>query len=358
MLKCKACGFPKMHRYFAQWNDNGTITLRLQEDFRIVLIEADFFTKLITAIEDELDLPVRRMAFEAQRDAGKAVVDADLAAFGSLGRKWPFKHLTIRFLDNMAAWTGQGYSHTMDYRPGASSGGIIRNPFDRDLMAAVIVGAMESLEGVPYKHRWEKKGADDYIFVEADPGQIKHEEYLTVNFKPIKPGHHRLERCPRCHAPLAMRDLKWVEDEGVMMDLRKGVRMVFLDFYSCQVVLEKLSRELGPDFTPFVVDTQRAFFIRHIWEEFLSSHRGVEQLPKHELYDQVLETLALRGQGNPVEHSIEGGRFSVTIENPFNEHLLAGFLSALYECSEGMVPEVRWEWADEQTLRYELGLAG
>ncbi len=44
----------------------------------------------------------------------------------------------------------------------------------------------------------------------------------------------------------------------------------------------------------------------------------------------------------------------MTIENPFNEHLLAGFLSALYECCEGVVPKIEWEWADEQTLRYEL----
>ena len=40
----------------------------------------------------------------------------------------------------------------------------------------------------------------------------------------------------------------------------------------------------------------------------------------------------------------------MTIENPFNEFLLAGFLSALYECAEGVVPEVDWERVDGQTL--------
>ncbi len=355
MHKCKVCGFPALLGRILQWNENGSVISRQQENFRVIMIEADFLTRLIDAIEDELEQPVRRMVFETQRDVSSLVIDIALTELAwGLGLKKPFKRFSSRFLDRFAILTGQCYSNSFDYNPGRSSGGVIRNPYDRELMVANIMGAMETLEGVPYRYEWQKRGNEDYLFAEPEPGAIGRKERAHPDFIPLKPGNRRFDRCPRCDKPLALRDLKWMEEEGVIMDLRRGVRMVFIDFYSCKMVLEKLSREVGPDFAQIVVDTERAFFIRHIWEQFLSERRHSEPLPRQELYRQVLETLALRGQGNPVEHSIEGERFSVTIENPFNEQVLAGFLSALYECSEGVVPEVDWKWVDRQTLRFRL----
>jgi hypothetical protein len=351
MLKCRACGFPTILGHLIRWDDNGTITMQPRPDFRVLLIEADFLTKLIASIEDELDLPVRQMVFESQRDMTRVVIDADLSSSFGLPKRRLFRKPTMKFLDRNAIWTGQGYCHTTRYVRGVSSEGIARNPFDRELLAANIVGAMETLEGVPYRHEWRK---GDHIYVEAEPGGRAAGGTPVIETVSLKPGHHHFDRCARCDMPLDLRDLKWMEEEGIVMDIRKGVRMVFLDFYSFQAVVEKLARELGPSFTPIVVDTQRAFFLRHIWEEFLSRHRGKAALPKDELYQQVLDTLALRGQGNPVEHSIEGGCFNVTIENPFSEFLLAGFLSALYECAEERVPRVSWDRTDPQTLRFTL----
>ncbi len=308
MIACKECGFPRVHKYFIQWNDNGTMTLRFNPNFRVLIIEADFFTKLVTAIEDELSLPVRQMMFETQRDASRVVIGADLSSFHGLGKKRPFKWISIRFLDSLAGYNGMCFSHSIGYRPGREYGSIIRNSYDRELMAANIMGALEVLDGVAWRHEWQRKGNDDYLYAKPDTHTPQPVLSVPREGAPLKPGNRHIERCPRCDTPLAMRDFKWMQDEGIIMDIRKGVRMIFNDFYTCSVILEELSRELGPAFAPIVVDTQRALFIRHIWEEFMSRHRGIEQPPKHELYNQVLETLALRGQGNPVEHSIEEGR--------------------------------------------------
>ena len=335
-----------------QWNDNGTITLRMRKDFRVLLIEADFLTRLFGAIQDELDLPVGEMVFAAQRDAARNVIDADLSGPFAVARWRPLKRTTVRFFDRMASWCGQCYSRTHTFKPGKFSEGVIRNPFNRDLMAAIVTGAFESLEGKPYRHRYERQGKDEIIRVEPDPGRELVKAPPPV--RPLKPGQRKNERCSRCGTPLALRDLKWMEEEGIVMDIRKGVRMVFLDFYATTVVLQRLSQELGESFTPIVVDTQRAFFLRHIWEEFLCERRRPEPLPPGELYRLALETLALRGQGNPVDHRLEDGRMEVTVENPFDRNLLAGFLSALYECGEGSVPRVEWEEIDEQSLRFTL----
>ncbi len=354
MRRCKECGFPYLFARGLQWNDNGTITNRYQKNFRSLLIEADFLAKIFTAIEDELDLPVQRMVFEVQRQAARALIDADLSGLFRIARFRPFKRLAVSVFDHIAVWCGLGYSHTTLYHPGMSAEGIIRNPFNRELMAAIAVGAYESLERKPLRHTWQKRGGEDYLVVEADPSNAEPTGSLTIPTTLLKPGRRSFQRCRSCGVPLAMRDLKWMEDEGIIMDIRQGVRMVFLDLYSTTVVLDKLLSELGEEFTPIVLDIQRAFFLRHIWEEFLSEQRHADPLPKEELYRQVLETLALRGQGNPVGYILQGEQFSVTIENPFNQNLLAGFLSALYECSEGKVPEVEWEWVDDLSLRFTL----
>lgn len=356
MFRCRGCGFPFWLGRLIRWNDNGTITLRSRPDFRVLLIEADFLTRLFGAIQDELDLPVQEMVFAAQRDAARNVIDADLSGPFSLARLGPLKRLTVRVFDRMAGWCGQCYSRTHVYRPGYFSEGVIRNPFNRELMAAVITGAFESLEGKPYRHAYRKEGDGEIIRVEPDPGrELVKEPPPTI---PLKPGTRRLDRCRRCGVPLAMRDLKWMEEEGIIMDIRKGVRMAFLDFYATTVVLEELSRRLGEDFAPIVVDTQRAFFLRHIWEEFLSERRRVLPMPPQELYPLALDTLALRGQGNPVMFSLEEGAFRVEIDNPFDPYLLAGFLSALYECAEGTTPRVSWERIDGSTLSFTLEPAG
>ncbi len=352
MFKCGSCGFPLWLGRLIRWNDNGTITLRTRKDFRALLIEADFLTRLFGAIQDELDLPVEEMAFEAQRDAARNVIDADLSGAFSIARWRPLKRLTVKVFDHMAAWCGQCYSHTYRYRPGTYSEGTIRNPFNREMMAAIITGAFESLEGKPFRHRYEARDGKTFIRVEPDEGREMVKSPPPVH--PLKPGSRRVERCSRCGTPLAMRDLKWMEEEGIVMDISKGVRMVFLDFYATTVVLDRLSRELGQSFAPIVVDIQRAFFLRHIWEEFLCERRRAEPLPPLELYRAALDTLALRGQGNASEWSLEGGVFRVEIENPFNEYLLAGFLSALYECAEETVPRVEWERAGLQALRFTL----
>jgi len=352
MFRCRGCGFPLWLSRLIRWNDNGTITLRMREDFRALLIEADFLTRLFGAIQDELDLPVGEMVFAAQRDAARNVIDVDLSGPFSVARWGPLRRLTVRVFDRMATWCGQCYSRTKTYRPGSFSEGIIRNPFNRELMAAIITGAFESLEGKPYRHRYERRGEVEFIRVEPDPGRELVKNPPPI--RPLKPGARRTERCSRCGTPLALRDLKWMEEEGIIMDIRKGVRMVFLDFYATTVVLEELSRKLGESFAPIVVDTQRAFFLRHIWEEFLCERRRPEPLPPGELYRLALDTMALRGQGNPVEYRLEGGRLEVTVENPFDRYLLAGFLSALYECGEGRVPRVEWEEVDDQTLRFTL----
>jgi hypothetical protein len=349
--RCRKCGFSLALARIIRINDNGTITGRYDDNFRLSLIEADFLTEIFRRIENELSLPIMHLVFEAQRNSSIQVINVFLkGARGSVRWTTFGKRFVVNMFCRLAVWTGQGYAETVTYKSGKLGEAIVRNPFSRELMAAVIVGAFESLERQPFSHTWKKLGEDDLISIHPEPSRPEIAERLTFKTYPMKPGWRSYPRCPRCGVPEELEYL-WRENEGIVMDKRLGVRMVFIDSYTPNVVFRELARELGDDIYPIIIDAQRDFSLSHLREEFLS---GGGILDKEAFYLSVLDALALRGQGNPVEHSFEEGSLRVIIENPFNPHLLAGHLSGMYELGEGRQATVTWKDMDPSTLEFTL----
>jgi hypothetical protein len=353
--KCKVCGFPYWLARSLRWNGNGTITSKSRPDFRTLIIEADYLTEIFKKIEEALGVSIQHIVFEAQRNAAKDVID------GNIGHvRWAIRHipgvrrLVITYFNRMASWTGQGYAKTISYERKGAGAAIIRNPFNRELMSAVVVGALESLGETPYDYRWEKSGDDDVIVVEPTGKHPEISERLTYTVPPPQPGNRRYQGCPGCGVPVLLKGMEWRENEGLIIDTKRGVRMVVLEIYTTGVVLRELAGELGEDIYPVIVDAQREFSLSHIRGEFLSGGGPSGEFDKDALYRDVLDSIALRGQGNPVTCEMEEGRLIVTIENPFEEHILAGHLSALYELAEGSPPRVSWEAAGPSAVAYTL----
>jgi hypothetical protein len=353
--KCKVCGFPYWLARELIWNGNGTITSKNRPDFRTLIIEADYLSEIFKGIEEALGISIQHIVFEAQRNAAKEVIDGNINKFRWAIRYVPgVRRLVITYFNRMASWTGQGYAKTIYSSRDGAGAAIIRNPFNKDLMSAVVVGALESLGEMPYEYRWEKRGADDVIVVEPTSERPEISQRLTFTVPPPKPGNRQYQGCPGCGVPVQFKDMKWEEEQGLMMDTRRGVRMVVLEIYTTGVVLRELARELGEDVYPVIVDAQRQFSLDHIRGEFLSGAEPGGGFDRDALYRDVLDTLALRGQGNPVSWSMEDGRLTVIVDNPFEEHILAGHLSALYELAEGKKPEVSWESPGPSTVTFTL----
>ncbi len=354
VLTCGKCGFSLALSRVIRFNKNGTITLYLARDYRISLIEADFFEEVFERIEQELGLPIMHIVSEAQRNASYVTIDRNMWGPLKMGRWFALsKRVAVNILCRIAAWTGQGYAKTVVYKPGWLGEAIVRNPFNRELLAAIVVGAFEALELKPYGYSWLKKGDDDVISIRPEPSRPEIAERLTFTTPPAKRGSRRYPRCPWCRMPAEL-NLSWDGDQGIIMDMRRGVRMVFLDAYTPKVVFRELAEELGEEIYPIIIDAQRVFSLHHQREEFLAGGNVGDIMDKDGFYSAVLNTLALRGQGNPVKFDSSGGRLSVVIENPFEEHLLAGTLSGMYELGEGRQAEVAWKELDPSTLEFTL----
>ncbi|MDD5447899.1 MAG: hypothetical protein PHO53_01855 [Actinomycetota bacterium] len=358
LKRCRECGSPRKVSQLLNWNDNGTITQSLNRNFRVVILHSDFLDGLFESVEKRLGVSIGHIAFEAQRNASKTVFGAVKQKLGPLAdiltRSTKFKRAAVEQFNDTARITGQCLSETIEYIPGERGVARIRNPFNLDLMAANVVGAFELLESKPFEHEVEKVGDDTYILKVASASE-KPEISERMELRPSKlfPGGKPQERCPRCHVPTDLSCFSWFEEQGIIVDERRGIRVVFLDGYVPSAVFREIATELGEDFYDLVVEAERDWTTRNAGKILgAGSELSGDRVKK--AFERYLEMLRLYGQGNPAFLEVDADALSVIIENPYEVHLLAGMFSGLYEAIVGERARVTWDLPREQVARYRV----
>jgi hypothetical protein len=353
--KCRRCGFSAFYARLIRWNSNGTISIRINPRFRILLLEAESMSRMMSDIEGALGVSIRHLFFEAERLAAVRVIDANLIGPGKLVKYLPGAKRPMPFVFcRVAVGTGMGYARALAYKPGAYGEAVVRNPFDEELMAAVICGSFECIERQPFDYTWKEVDGEKVIRIEPAERKPEVAERMDFTLQPLKPGSREFERCPGCKTPVPLQGLEWRENEGIIYDRGRGARMVFVDMYTPNVVIRELARELGEEVFPLVTEAQRAVSLRNLSEEYLSSARAGATGDGGGLLEPLLEDLAVRGLGNPVRSALVGGEWEVEVDNPFNPHLLAGHLQAIFQFAEGRKPQVLLEEAGPSAVKYRL----
>jgi hypothetical protein len=321
-----------------------------------VIVESDIFNEVFSRIEEKMGISIGHLVFEAQRDAAREVIDTLIRRPPfNLFRIGPCRHLVVRYFCRLAAATGQAYAEVLEYKPGAYGEAIIRNPYNRELMAAIVLGAFESLEGSPFVHSWKKVGGDDVIHIEPSGAKPEISERMRVELPPSKANGLPLAKCRICGFPSELGYLEWRENEGKIIDTRRGVRMTFLDGYTPEVVFRELEKELGEDIYPLIVQAQKETTLRHLQDLGLTDRNGVNtETERTARYHKVLEPLPLWGQGYARELRHEPGFLEVVVDNPYSNPLLAGHMAAVFEAVEGRDAEVEWERLDSSTTRFHV----
>lgn len=357
LLRCR-CGKPLWFSRSIRWNDNGTISQLFQKRSRVVIVESDIFNEAFSRIEEKMGISIGRLIFEAQRDAAREVIDTILdRPHLNLFRKGAAKHLVVRYFCRLATATGQAYAEIVQYRPGVFGEAIIRNPYNRELMAAIVLGAFESLEGHPFTHSWKIMGGDDVIHIEPAEARPEISERLRVELPPSRANGHPIARCRICGFPKELGYLEWRENEGKIIDRRRGARMTFLDGYTPEVVFRELEKELGEDIYPLIVQAQKEAVLRHMSDLGLAGRNAKTEVGHAALYRQVLEPLPLWGQGYAREIKHEPGFLEVVVDNPYSDSLLAGHMAAVFEVVEGREAGVEWEWLAPSTTCFQVRTA-
>ena len=140
----KTCGVPGQVGRLHRWMTNGTIVDARMTGIRQVFMAADFLPELRERISEGLDFPVSPIFYEAERNSVRVTVEAFLRGpLLRLTARIPiFRRAAVHYFNNLAWATGTASSHTVAYHSGRYGLALMRNPFDLDLMAAVVVGAV------------------------------------------------------------------------------------------------------------------------------------------------------------------------------------------------------------------------
>jgi hypothetical protein len=359
LRRCRECGLPRYVNYFVRWNDNGTITQKLREDFRVVILHYGFIHGLFPHIGERLGLPIDHIAFEAQRNAAKAVFEAfydKIPLMRSAARLGFVKRLAVEQFNKVGALTGMCYSETLEYDPGNYGVARVRSPFDINLMAGNVVGAFEVLDGIPFWHTLEQGSDDSYIIrIEATWKKPEISERMAIEYPKMLPGDRKLERCGRCGAPLALRRLRWVENDGFIIDKKTGDRIVMLDGYVIGTVFREMAKELGDEVNDILVDARREWTVGDVVQLGLAKEDSpVAGEEREKAYREYMDIIALYGQGNPVSLEIGDSRIKVEIENPYEPVILLGSLEGLYEALEKRKARAVWERTREGAVSYTV----
>jgi ribosomal protein L37E len=352
--RCSVCGVPKIVSRMNRWMPNGTIVSRGDPRIRQVFYEAEMLPELRRRISEGLGFPVNRIFYEAERNSVRIVIAALLqsAAIRTTLRIPPFKHGAVRFFNNMAWMTGTASSRTVEYHGGKYGVARMRNPWDLDLMAAVVVGAFEALEGKPLRSFWKKEDGEYLLRVEVTEKKPELSARLEVEFSELKGGDYRHHRCPRCGIPLDIRHMEWQEDEGLIVDKRRGIRMLNWEGLTLSLVTRELIRELGDEVIPIIVDAERDYTMKML--EDLGLTRPSEET-RSDLLQEMLSLLPLYGLGlaTDVEYT-SGGVLRVWVDNTYSEHFMAGRLAAFYEAMESKRARVEWSQTGPSSVSYIL----
>jgi hypothetical protein len=352
--RCKTCGVPKLVGRLNRWMPNGTIVSMGDVRVRQVFFEADLLPEVRRRISEGLSFPVNRIFYEAERNSVRIVVDA---LFRSPIIRYslripPFKRGAISFFHRLAAVTGTAHSRTVEYHAGKFGVARMKNPWDLDLMAAVVVGAFEAIEGRPLRSFWKKENGDYLLRVEVTDEKPELSERLEVEYPPVKEGDYRHHRCPRCGVPLEIRHLEWRETEGIILDKRRGIRMLNWEGFTLDLVARELVKELGDVVVPIIVDAERDYTMKMLRDLGLTD--SVEER-RESMLQEMLALLPLYGQGLATDVEFTpGGVLRVWVDNPYNEMFLAGRLAAFYEAMEGKRARVDWSEVGPASVSYIL----
>lgn len=360
-IKCPRCGMPLSIALAISWKNNGTISpILIDKHIRIVILHTGIYDKLFSQIEEWLGISIEHILFEAQRNISKALFDSfgRLIPGVSFIKKIPIiRRAVVEGFHRVGILTGMGYSQTLEYQPGKYGLARLKNPYNIDLMAANIVGAFEFLEEQPFEYQITDEGGSSYL-VEVDAAKDKPEisERLSIE-KPFRiSGKKHFEICSLCRAPLPVASrLKWIEDEGKIIDTKSGSRLIMMDGFLLKTVFRELAKELGDEVTKLLVPAQRDWTVEHV--ELLGNAPGESALKGEEFdsaFSDYLEDLPIIGYGNPVSYKTSGDKVLVTIENPFDEYVLAGTLQGLYEIFSKRDCMVSWRTRKKAVVDYSL----
>lgn len=361
LRRCEGCGLPRKLSERYVWPGNGVILARNDPEMRMVIFEADYYAYVWSELERCLGVNVADAMIRGQQAATLDYLRNHIL-YG--WRIYAVRHLPTRLVFEATMkempLLGLCRMELLSFSWRRFIALKVISPFDIISIAWGAKGLLEYANGKRSELSWRKEGEDYILTVMLMPREgpedaedreavelmreAKRELCLGGDLMP--PGEERGDNCPSCGLPLALAELEWVEEEGVIRRRDSGRRYIFTTGHILTGVIRGLERKLGLDIDPLVLQISKEFHLRDL--------RGINIRTRHGAYRSAARYLMAGGFGKVLEYSYGEGHLEMTIANPFYVPRLVGRIAGLFEYLEGEEAEISYRMLDPQTLRLEL----
>ncbi len=339
MKRCRECETPLIFGRSIIWTGGGTVAARALPELRLFFIEIDELINLLSYLGELLGTPIDHILMESERPIGRAMVEATLPplliravrCIPDAFQRFFFARGAFRRIADYARAMGYGSITMIAYEGRRRSLMRVRNPHSIPLIIGDCLGAFQLILGVNMSVEWKRENGTTLI----EFRRTEEKPYdVPIPRAPYLEGQAELARCPRCRAPLLLREtFEWDLVNGIITNRRTAYREAFLSVEGINAIFSEMERELGEEI-PLVVARRQADLMR-------------ERLSRRKLDEEggllaVFQEMQLRGMGNPVEVEEIGRQLKVRVENPFNDALVAGRIAGCYEALEGVRSKMSW----------------
>lgn len=332
-MKCSQCGAPSAIGNFLRWNDNGTLGIRWIPDLPLVVQDTELYASILTYIDGILGLSIRHIVRESVKNVTISLfteVFETIPFADRLDRFAPLKHkATVWACYVVSAVAGYGRGTVLHHVKGKYSILTVKNPFQNDILAGVLDGVFEFLDGIPCKGVWQPVGENEYLLTEISLKEKPEvSKRLEKEYTEPAEGHHTLETCRKCGVPkIISSSLVWNMSEGCVLNKRTGKRVGFFPADITRPSFRELHKELGEDIYIAIKDGVREYTVKNIDSLIAAAGSGDYET----VLMNYLDEMPALGQGYPVSIKTSDSRTVILIGNPFERYMVGGTLQGIYE---------------------------
>jgi hypothetical protein len=345
---CSECGVPRHIAKQIIWRDNGVGCQRRNPDHRIVYIESDNINGILEGIEKAIGVPIEHIVAESMRRSSYDYLDNLVPARSKAILKRIGVRPIFRQVERIGRILGYGSGELVSSRRKHDEGDyvtmLIRDPYSLPLYCGNFAAAMEVFDGREVKITHKEISPGEFeVTARFFPRLKELEERLARNDYVYKDGGLKLEKCPRCGVPAALKRFEFDLDKGISMSMPRNRRMVGLGPASIEAIFAELEKELGETIPQVVIYAQCQFVAAGFF--------SIEEVGNEK---DLRAQLATRGLGNLREMHLGDESMRFRLENTCLHLMMVGMFLGIFELVHKREGEAAWDLSADDVLTVEI----
>ncbi len=346
LARCQSCGLPGGVAESLTWRANGTVILRRTRGLRVALLDQETMNGILSALEAEIGAGA---CWRAVRDATRFVTGKSLAGLkGKLSRYGVVKKRALEALEVNSVLLGMGRIEVEKFTPGEGGMMLLRSPFAIDIATAGITGVLEEIDHCPYRYELQPQGANTFklrlALADADDYEARTQQDIPF-FSRAVGGGEKEDTCRQCGAPSSIAELRWDELYGTIEAGLGGRRVAFIPSFILVALSHLETGEGGVDVRKSVEEAAYTSTMKSLEGGTTDAYEDDGMLAREEGGRGAWARTRARGWGAAAEERLGAEGWRVTMLNPVDNALIAGWLRALYTVAEGR--EMRMDVKEE-----------